>query len=116
MSFKETFTEEDCTDPMAQLLTDLSEISEYYRMVSDRFPRVMDILRKERLALLNEAEKRFSDLWSRIDVYKEGDEDSWVTAMRIIDHYAKTYNKALDGYPREHSEGVFCAHCNSPIG
>lgn len=78
-------------DPMAQLLRDLSYIQEYYTMVAARFPKVMDILRKERILLLQEAERRVSDLWSRVDTFREGDEDSWETAMRILDHYKKTY-------------------------
>jgi len=93
MAFEETFTEKNGIDPMARLLNDLAEIQHYYRMVADRFPRVMDILRKERILLLQEAEKRFSDLWSRIDTFQEGDEDCWITAMRIIDHYEKTYKR-----------------------
>ena len=99
MSFEETFKEGDGIDPMARLLNDLSEIQNYYRMVADRFPRVMDILRKERILLLNEAEKRFSDLWSRIEQFKEGDEDCWITAMRIIDHYERTYNIGIHQTP-----------------
>ena len=91
MSFEETFGDTEFSDdPMAKLIRHLEEINHYNMEMIRIFPKVLDILRKERILLLQEAEKRFSDLWSRIDVFREGDEDSWVTAMRILDHYQKT--------------------------
>ena len=77
---------------MAVLIRYLEEINNYNMQMIRLFPKVIDILREERILLLQEAEKRFSDLWSRIDTFKEGDEDCWITAMRIIDHYKETYN------------------------
>ncbi len=93
MSFVETFDVETSDDPMARLIRHLEEINSYNMEMIRLFPKVIDILRKERIMLLEEAEKRFSGLWSRIDTFKEGDEDCWVTAIRIFDHYEKTYNK-----------------------
>jgi len=88
MSFEETFGDTEVNeDPMAKLIRHLEEINHYNMEMIRIFPKVIDILRKERILLLQEAEKRFSDLWSRIDVFREGDEDSWVTAMRILDYY-----------------------------
>ncbi len=46
--------------------------------------------------LLQEAGRRFSDLWTRIDTFREDDEDSWVTSTRILDHYKETYNRSPD--------------------
>ena len=93
MSFEETFGDTEFTnDKMAVLIRYLEEINNYNMQMIRLFPKVIDILREERILLLQEAEKRFSDLWSRIDTFKEGDEDCWITAMRIIDHYKETYN------------------------
>lgn len=89
---EETFGNVKFTDDkMAMLIKHLEEINEHNMQMIRLFPKVIDILREERILLLREAEKRFSDLWQRIDVYKEGDEDCWITAMRIIDHYKETY-------------------------
>lgn len=96
MSFEETFGDtEFANDKMAVLIKHLEEINSYNMQMIRIFPKVIDILREERILLLQEAEKRFSDLWSRIDVFCEDDEDSWVTAMRILDHYEKTHNKHI---------------------
>ena len=93
MGFNKTFDVETSDDPMARLIKHLEEINSYNMEMIRLFPKVIDILRKERIMLLEEAEKRFTDLWSRIDTFKEGDEDCWLTAMRILDHYKKTYNR-----------------------
>ena len=96
MSFEETFDVETSNDSMAVLLRDLENLSEYHRGITRLLPRVLTILKQERKEMLYEAERRFSDLWGRIDIFREEDEDSWITAMRIIDHYKNTYKQLLD--------------------
>ena len=92
MSLEDTFADtEHADDPMAVLIRDLDQLKEYHLGITQLLPRVLTTLRRERLDLLRDAEKRWTDLWSRIDVFCEGDEDSWVTAMRILDHYRDTY-------------------------
>ena len=93
MSFEEIFDIETSNDSMAVLLRDLENLSEYHRGITQLLPRVLTILKQERKEMLYEAERRFSDMWQRVDVFREGDEDSWITAMRIFDHYEQTYNK-----------------------
>ena len=94
MGFEETFGDtEFADDKMAVLIRHLEEINSYNMQMIRLFPKVIDILRQERILMLQEAEKRFSDLWSRIDIFREGDEDSWITAMRILDHYKQTYKE-----------------------
>ena len=92
MAFEKTFGDiEYADDPMAKLIKDLEELKEYHYGITQLLPRVISTLRMERMQLLRDADKRFSDLWSRIDTFREDDEDSWETAMRILDHYKETY-------------------------
>lgn len=97
MSFEETFGDiEVADDTMAKLIKHLEEINQYNMEMIRLFPKIIDILKTERIALLQDAEKRFSDLWSRIDTFRENNEDSWITAMRILDHYKRTYNQSVE--------------------
>jgi len=93
ISFNETFGIETSDDPLARLIKDLEQLKDYHFGITQLLPRVIVTLKQERRELLDDAEKRYTDLWNRIDQFVEDDEDSWVTAIRIIDHYKATWRK-----------------------
>ncbi len=91
MGWDKEFDIESSDDPMARLVKDLEELKDYHFGITQLLPRVLTTLKKERAEIFHDAERRFTDIWNRIDKFQEGDEDCWLTALRIFDHYERTY-------------------------
>lgn len=81
---------ENCSDPLASVLKELSCLADYAKVINKVLPSCIDQLKEGRGKIVIQTNKTFSDILSMIEVFNDGEESLYETAQKICEHYRQT--------------------------